>query len=162
MLHTQFKLSLVFLLGFSVKGLIAQESFNTAGNIASGSGGSVSYSVGQLAYTSNTGTSGSASNGVQQAFEVSGLTLLEEFIDINLSVTTYPNPVTDHLILTVENPNLLTLNFQLFDLRGKLIQSDEIINDQTNVSMNNLAPAVYFLNIIQGNKEVRTFKIIKN
>jgi hypothetical protein len=40
-----------------------------AGGEATGSGGSVSYSVGQVVYTTNTGINGSVAQGVQQPYE---------------------------------------------------------------------------------------------
>jgi TRAP-type uncharacterized transport system substrate-binding protein len=37
----------------------AQENANTSGGVATGSGGTVAYSIGQVAYTTNTGSNGS-------------------------------------------------------------------------------------------------------
>jgi len=48
MRHKRLKLSAVLLLGLGLTGLQAQESVNATGGNASGSGGSVSYSVGQV------------------------------------------------------------------------------------------------------------------
>lgn len=42
----------------------AQESIHTSGGDASGSGGSAAYSVGQVFYTSNTGSNGNNSIGL--------------------------------------------------------------------------------------------------
>lgn len=53
-------------------GLYAQTSILASGGDNSGSGGSVSYSVGQVFYTTNTGTSGSVEQGVQHPFEFYG------------------------------------------------------------------------------------------
>ena len=48
----------------------AQEAVATAGGDASGTNGNVSYTVGQVVYTTNTGTTGSVAQGVQQPFEI--------------------------------------------------------------------------------------------
>jgi hypothetical protein len=48
----------------------AQESANVSGGDATGSGGTVAYSVGQVVYTTNTGSTGSVAQGVQHAFEI--------------------------------------------------------------------------------------------
>jgi len=45
----------------------AQDSTNSSGGNATGSGGTVAYSVGQVVYTTNTGTNGSLAQGVQHA-----------------------------------------------------------------------------------------------
>ena len=162
MRHKRLKLSAVLLLGLGLTGLQAQESINATCNNASGSGGSASYSVGQVVYTTNTGTNGSVAQGVQQAFEISVVTGLEEAKGINLSVSAYPNPTTDYLTLEVKDVELLNLHFQMYDMNGKLLQNEKITGNQTSIVMSNLVPATYFVKVIQGNKEFKTFKIIKN
>lgn len=74
MRHKRLKLSAVLLLGLGLTGLQAQTSVNATDGDVSGSGGSVSYSVGQVVYTTHTGTSGSVAEGVQQPYEISVVT----------------------------------------------------------------------------------------
>ena len=162
MRHKRFKLSAVLLLGLGLTGLQAQESLNATGGNASGSGGSVSYSVGQVIYTTNTGTNGSVAQGVQQAYEISIITAIEEAKGINLSVTAYPNPTTDYLTLSIGEFDISNLSYQLYDMNGKLLQNENITGNQTSIVMSHLVPANYFVKVIQGNKEVKSFKIIKN
>jgi len=162
MRHKKLKLSAVLLLGLGLTGLQAQTSINATGGNASGSGGSASYSVGQVVYTTNTGTNGSVAQGVQQPFEISVVTAIEEAKGINLSVSAYPNPTTDYLTLEVKEYELSNLHFQLYDMSGKLLQNEKITGNQTSIVMSNLVPATYFVKVIQDNKEVKTFKIIKN
>ena len=162
MKHKRLKLSVILLLGLGLTGLQAQESINATGRDASGSGGSASYSVGQVVYTTNTGTNGSVAQGVQQPFEISVVTGLEEAKGINLSVTAYPNPTTDYLTLSIGEFEISNLSYQLYDMNGKLLQSEKITGNQTSIVMSNLVPATYFIKVIQNNKEVKTFKIIKN
>lgn len=71
MQHKQFKISLIFLLGLGLTNSQAQESLNTTGNNDSNNNGSVSYSVGQITYQTNTGTNGSIIEGVQQPYKIS-------------------------------------------------------------------------------------------
>ena len=162
MKHKRLKLSALLFLGLGLTGLQAQTSVNATGGNASGSGGSASYSVGQLAYTTNTGTNGSVSEGVQQPFEISVVTGIEEAKGINLSVSAYPNPTTDYLTLSIGEFDISNLSYQLYDMNGKLLQNEKITGNQTSIAMGNLVPANYFVKVIQGNKEVKTFKIIKN
>ena len=162
MRHKRLKLSAVLLLGLGLTGLQAQTSVNATGSNASGSGGTVSYSVGQVVYTNNTGTNGSVAQGVQQAFEISVVTGLEQAKGINLSVSAYPNPTTDYLTLSIGEFDISNLSYQLYDMNGKLLQNEKITGNQTSIAMGNLVPANYFVKVIQGNKEVKTFKIIKN
>ena len=162
MRHKKLKLSAVLLLGLGLTGLQAQTSINATGGDVTGGGGSASYSVGQVVYTTNTGTSGSVAQGVQQAFEISVVTAIEEAKGINLSVTAYPNPTTDYLTLRIDEFEISNLSFQLYDMNGKLLQNEKITGNQTSIVMSNLVPATYFVKVIQGSKEVKTFKIIKN
>ena len=141
----------------------AQEAIPATGGNAIGSGGSISYSVGQVVYTTNTSTAnGSVAQGVQQPFEISVVTAIEMAKEINLSVSAYPNPTTDFLILKIEGDVKTQYIASLFDITGKLLQSQKITSNQTNIVMSNLVPATYFVKITDGSKEVKTFKIIKN
>jgi hypothetical protein len=161
MRYKKLKLSAALLLGLGLTGLNAQEAITAAGGNASGSEGSVSYSVGQVVYITNTGTNGSVAGGVQQPFEISVVTEIKEANDITLQCSVYPNPTTDFLTLKVENFSFLTLTFQLYDVNGKLLENKEITVNETSIAMSNLAPATYFLAVYEGNREVKKFKIIK-
>jgi hypothetical protein len=162
MRYKRLKLSAALLLGLGLTGLQAQESINATGGNATGSGGLVSYSVGQVFYTTNTGTISSIAQGVQQPYEIFVVTALEEAKGINLSVSVYPNPTIDFLNLKVENYDNANLTYQLFDISGKLLESKKIEGYQTSIVISNLVPATYFLKVIERNKEVKTYKIIKN
>jgi NADH:ubiquinone oxidoreductase subunit K len=159
---TVLKLSAVFLFCLGLTGLQAQEAVTTSGGDASGSGGSASYSVGQMVYTTNTGADGSATQGIQQPFEILTITAIEEAIGIKLSVAAYPNPTTDYLTLSVDNFELSNLMYGLYDMNGKLLETKKIVKNQTIIAMSKLVSASYFIKIATGSKEVKTFKIIKN
>ena len=155
------KICAVLLLGLGLTGLQAQESVNATGGDASGSGGSVSYSVGQITYQTHTGINGSVAEGVQQPYEISVVSAIEQTIGINLSVAAYPNPTTDKLILSVDEFDLSNLSYQLYDINGKVLHIKRITSNQTSIKMGDLMPATYFVKVTQNNKEVKTFKIIK-
>ena len=163
MRHKKLKLSAVFLLGLGLTGLQAQTAVPATGGNASGSGGTVNYSVGQVVYTTNTGGSnGTVAQGVQQPFEISVVTGLDEAKGINLAFSAYPNPTTDFLNLKVENYNNTNLSYQLFDISGKLLEIKKITGNETSIVMSNLVLATYFVKVTEENKEIITFKIIKN
>ncbi len=161
MSYKRLRLSAIVLFGLGISGLHAQESINSSGGNAGGNGGSASYSVGQLVYTTNTGDSGTVAQGVQQAFEISVLGI-EDFEEIKLSVMVYPNPTADYLTLEVKESDHSSLRFQLIDIQGRILESQKITTNKTNIEMSNLPIATYFVKISQGNKEVKTFKIVKN
>ena len=151
----------VLILALSLSTVSAQESVNATGGNASGEGGSANYSVGQVVYTTHTGANGSVTQGVQQPYEISVVTAIDEAKSINLSVSAYPNPTTDYLTLSIDELEISTMSYHVYDVTGKLIQSEKITGNHTTIGMNNLVPATYFVKVIQGNQEVKTFKIIK-
>ncbi|PHR71933.1 MAG: hypothetical protein COA67_05610 [Lutibacter sp.] len=150
--------SIAFLL-LGLGGLHAQESPIATGGEATGTGGTASYSVGQVVYTTATGTNGSVAQGVQQPYEISTTLGINE-TSINLEMSVYPNPTTDYLTLKVEKTGGLT--FQLYDLQGKVITNKKVNSATTTVAMENLPTATYFLNVVKNNQIIKTFKIIKN
>ena len=160
----RFKLGAILLLGLSLTSVHAQESLNTSGYNASGNGGSVSYSVGQLVYSTNTGASGSVGQGVHQSYVISVVSGINEAKGINLSVLAYPNPTTDFLQLDVEAKAMLStpsMMYQLFDMKGKLLLSKQMIGSATQIDMSSLLPAQYILRVTSNNQSIKEFKIIK-
>lgn len=156
--YKHLKISVLLAMMLVSFGLQAQVSMNAAGGNATGDGGSVSYSIGQMAFSANAGTNGSVTEGVQQPYEISVLSVSEQAENISLSA--YPNPSTDYLYLT-SSEEISDLSYQLFDMNGRLLQSEKIVGNQTNIYMQDLVSATYFVKVNQGNKTVKTFKIIK-
>jgi len=162
MRHNRAKLMALVILSMGLTRLIAQQSLSTSGSNASGSGGSVSYSVGQVVYTTNTGSNGSVAQGVQQTFEISIISGVEEAKGITLNCLVYPNPVTDFLKLKIENFSIDKLTFEIYDIQGKLLKTKKIENNEVSIEMSNLLQGAYFLRVLEEGQEIKTFKIIKN
>ena len=143
-----------------MKAQTSHQVLSASGGDATGSGGSVAYSVGQIVYTTSTGTTGSVAEGVEQAYEIYSVGIKETTLNISLSV--FPNPTSDFLTLKVQDYNNETLSFDLLDEQGKLVLNEQITTQDTQVAMSTLARGSYFINIVQANKKIQTFKIIKN
>ena len=114
-----------------------------------------------MVYSTLSGEGGTVAQGVQIPFEIYTLTSIPETEGIQLSVKAYPNPTSNFLTLRVDESDLAKLSYQLFDSSGKLLQYRRIANRLTNVDMNELAPATYFLRISDSKKDYKSFKIIK-
>ena len=151
---------LAFLFSFSVIGQTAHQVLSATGGDATGTGGSVAYSVGQIVYSTSTGTTGSVAQGVEQAYEIYSVGIKETALNISLSV--FPNPTSDFLTLKVQDYNNEALSYNLLDEQGKLVLNEQIITQDTQVAMSTLARGAYFINVLQANKKIQTFKIIKN
>jgi len=138
----------------------AQQSVVSSGGNAIGSGGNASYTIGQVVYTSATGSGGSVNQGVQQPFEIFTLGT-DNFPEITLQMTVYPNPTTSLVYLNIENYIVDNLEYQLFDLSGRLITNQKISQSETQIQLENLPSAIYLLNVLDNYKIIKTFKIIK-
>lgn len=154
-------LTVVVLVVFGLTGLHAQQAITTTGGEASGSGGTVSYTLGQVVYNTHNGTNGSVAEGVQQPYEISAITGIEE-TGIGLEMSAYPNPVTEFIKLKVESEKFEKLKYQLYDINGKLLDSEIITGSETTINMGSFIPSTYFLRVVNNNQVVKLFKIIKN
>src|ERR1019366_3300019 len=154
MKKTQRRALLFLLLGLLLTTVQAQEATVAAGGDAKGSGGSVSYSIGQIVYTTNTGSTSSVGSGVQQPYKILVVTGIEAAKGILLQCSAYPNPTIDYFTLQVENFQPSTFNFQLYDISGKLLDNKKLTDNQTTIVMSDYAAATYFLKVSDNNKEV--------
>jgi hypothetical protein len=147
---------------FGAGASFAQEAISGTGGDASGTGGSSSYTVGQVSYVTYIGTNGSVAQGVQQAYEVSDVTGIEDIFGIDLGLNIYPNPTTDYLTLKVDLYEGNDLTYTLYDINGKILETKSIDESLTTIEMSTYSRASYFLKVVQNEQEVKTFKIIKN
>ena len=151
-------ITLVFLIfQFSV---IGQENIVVTGNDIQNSNGSVSYSLGQISYHSINTVNGSVGEGVQQPFEILLVSVEEVENNVTINVDLYPNPVSNYIILNTEQYE--GLQFQLFSVNGKKLNSGTLMNKETKINMKELAKSTYFLKIQLNNQSFQTYKIIKN
>ena len=157
--HLKKIFSAVFVL-LSFVSLHAQTSFNAVGDEASGTEGSLSYTVGQAVYGTYTGSNGSVAQGIQQTYDITAL-LGAEISAIKLELVAYPNPIQETLTLKINNYKNEKLTYQLYDLHGKLWDSQSVKGAHTQLDMNNLAVGTYLLSIQDEELLVKTFRIIK-
>jgi hypothetical protein len=153
----------IILIAFVLLGthsIYSQETITTSGGEATGSGGSSSYSVGQIVYTTHTGASGSISQGVQQSVELFTLSN-PDLTTVNLTAVTYPNPTSNYVVLAISDANLSNLNYVLYDLQGRIVTKGLTTQANTQIDMHSLATGTYVLKINQNSQELKTFKIIK-
>ncbi|MCP4438755.1 MAG: T9SS type A sorting domain-containing protein [Aureispira sp.] len=156
----QCKLVILTLLLLSSSYLFAQDAAVATGGDASGSGGTASYSVGQVVYTTATGGNGSSSQGVQQAYDI--VTGINKTETVHLEMQVFPNPTTTSLNLKVGKQDVDQLFFELYNAAGQLILMEQINNTLTVVPMQKLASGTYFLKVQTDKEVVKTFSIIKN
>lgn len=128
-------LSISFLFGFCIAIVQGQQTIPAAGGNANGSGGSVSYTVGQILYGTISGTNGILTQGVQQPYEISVVTSVKNTEEITLKCLGYPNPTSGITKLVFESPDIENLRIRLFDLNGGLLQDKKVESRETEISL---------------------------
>lgn len=136
----------------------SQQNVTSSGGDATGTGGSVSYSVGQIDYINSTGSNGTANQGVQQPFEFFELGIKEAaFVDVKL----FPNPTNEFIILQFENFTN-DLSYSLYDVNGKIVAEGIVEAKETQIDMRAFARGQYNLAIQNASDAIQSIKIIKN
>ena len=153
---------LLFILSLIFQVLPAQNVILTSSNDASGNQGSVGYSVGQIFYLTKSGTGGNVFEGIQQPFEISDITGIDDETGITLECIMYPNPAVSFVNLKIESREFNNLVCHLFHTNGRLLKSMEIKDEETRVPLDDLSPGTYFLSVSENNKSLKIFRIIKN
>ena len=152
---------IALLLFWGLSGVNAQSNTMASGGEATGSGGTISYSIGQIDYIEATGSGGTANQGVQQPFEIFTLGT-DERPDIDLEITVYPNPAVSNVTLRIGNFTSDNLSYQLYDLNGRLLYQQKLQNAVTQIPFEGLASAIYLLQVLDRSSQIKSFKIIKN
>lgn len=153
--------SIFFFFGFCIAIVQGQETIPATGGDAGGSGGSVSYTVGQTFFSSNSGANGTVVQGVQQPYEISVVTAVDILEEINLHCSVYPNPTRGLTKLVFASPDYENLKFRLYDIKGVLLLDKKVESSETEISLENLSSSVYFLKVYRNAMEVKVFKIVK-
>lgn len=156
------KISILIFFGIAGIALQAQEVIPAAGGEAIGGSGSVSYTVGQVVYTTISGTTGSMAQGVQQPFEISIIPGIDDEELIDLVISAYPNPSKEYLTLKIESLEISSYMYLLIDLNGKVLLEGKVDDYETSIIMSNYPAATYLLRITNGEIIAKVFKIIKN
>jgi len=140
----------------------AQESLNTCGGVNRGAGGTVSFSVGQLVYTTETTQAGAMAQGIQRPYRVSLIEIRPQSKPVFESVA-YPNPTTDDLFLHIYASGSEKLVYRLVDLTGKGIADGKLTYPISHIPMQSVSAGMYLLQIFDSNPNpVQTLQIIKD
>lgn len=138
---------------------MAQDSFSTTGGDAVGSGGSEAFAIGLVVYTEVSGSGGSASQGIEHAYEIFPVGIET---DTNPSFSIYPNPTVNSLTIVSTSSELENLTYNLVDASGRIIISELIVQKDQTVDTYHLPNGIYLLNILKRGIIQNSFKIIKN
>jgi hypothetical protein len=154
-------ITLIMVLFCATQLVNAQETISVSAFEAIGSGGTVSYTIGQLVYINPTTAAGSLNQGIQQSIEFVTLSN-PELTAVTLKAVTYPNPTTDFIILALTDADLRGVSYTMYDLLGRFVNKGTVTTFETKIGMKSLPIGEYILRVQQNNQALKTFKIIKN
>jgi hypothetical protein len=139
-------------------GLFAQVGTVAGGGDGSSSSGSIAFSLGQIDYAAAANGSGAINAGVQQPYEVFVSAVDEDYLQFQMEL--FPNPSSDFLNLSI-GEMLPNLHYQLYDLNGRMLSAAKITENQSQIDLQALPSATYFIHILDADKAVKTFKVVK-
>ena len=157
------KVILLILGIFLMVNLFAQSAVVPAGGTATGSGGTVTYPVGQPADQRVEGSGTYIVEGVQQPYEIQTVGI-DNYPDITLDAVVYPNPTQHYVQLRITNfiiPDY-GLTAQLYDANGKLLNMFTISDFETKIDMEIYPTATYQLRVLDKDRLLKTFKVVKH
>lgn len=138
----------------STLGANAQSVISAGGAEMENADAKVTVTIGE----STIGAEGNAEIGFQQAYDSETVSVEETVSPLQLSL--YPNPTVDKV--TVQNPELLNLKYELTTLDGKLILSDENSLDTLSFDLSDKPAGMYIVRFTDTQTNLtKTYKIIK-
>jgi len=141
--------------GFSSFG---QNALSAAGGHFKTSGGSTSFTVGQVAYVLKNATGSYLNEGVQQVY-TKKTTPIEELVYLK-EVQLFPNPTQESMTLILSSKENIQVRYTIMDYLGKEIRSGNILSEKSEISLMDLPAGNYFISL-KSKKENRIFKIVK-
>jgi hypothetical protein len=148
-----------------ISSIYSQFAFTPCGGDIFSSNGSISFTIGQIADQVNSSNLFVEIQGVQQPHEISIISSVPDFSDIDLSAWIYPNPTSEMITLKLDNHLSFKLNYILYNVAGEVLGTGEINENETLFSMKDYLPSLYLL-IVYGVDQKNTsfskyFKITK-
>lgn len=132
-----------------------QQGIVSAGGDASGSGGSISYSVGQVVYSNND----FVNEGLQQPFEIFIISVDDSFLAVQLNL--YPNPTSQELFIEMNNfSEGITAN--VYDADGSLIDTIRLRSAKTSIPVRDWAAATYFVRLTDEAGRSAGYSVVKH
>jgi len=135
------------------------EVISTGGDYMKKANSSLSWTIGEIA----TETLSDTSNILTQGFQQSKLTVISikenEIPEFDIKV--YPNPTKYLLSIEIDSEEINDFQIMLFDLSGKKISQTKMTEKKKNIDMNIYPTSTYILKITKKEKEISSYKIIK-
>ncbi len=139
------------------------ETIIASGNSATGSSGTVTYSIGQVFYTYiGVESVYNVAQGIQHQ-EKDGSLDTPDIEKPTTEIFAFPNPTIDFVNISMTGLELEgQKSYRLYDIQGRLLKQNVINQTEAQVSFSYLSPSVYILVVYNDGQILKSFKIIKN
>lgn len=137
----------------------SQQVVSSAGATSQTSSGGISYTIGESITETHSVSGKTLTQGFQQTKLV--ITAINETKDLGYTLTAFPNPTNDFVKLSISDSKVNGLRYVLYDLNGKVISSKQLDSSETVIPFSDATNASYILKVFNGQKEIKSFKIIK-
>ena len=155
---------LTLLFGWIAFSGLSQNAIVPVGGDSQGNNGSVNFTVGQIAVQTSTNTTGNVTvvEGVQQPYEIMTVGV-DDYPQIALNAVVYPNPTENIAQLQFNGFEIPTngLRATLYDGNGKQLQSVTVTDDLSTFQIGQYATGTYYLELRDGNRMLKTFKLVR-
>ena len=150
---------LLMSVAFSV---MSQSDFVPVGGTATGSTGTVTYTVGQIAVHNASNGDKSVLEGVQQPYEIQTVGV-DDYPNISLQAVVFPNPTQHSVQLCISNYDIPNngLKVQLYDADGRLLEIYTVVDQLTQFDLSKYPTATYQLRVMDAKMLLKTFKVVK-
>lgn len=153
-------LILIISLSMSPRLLFAQEVISSGGSYATGTGVSLSWTVGEPVIATFTNGGFTLTQGFHQTRL--GTTSIDNIPIPGLIVSVYPNPFYYVLHLRVDEGDFSQLQYSLLNIQGQTLVLEKISRNLTDIDMQTFAAGNFLLQVRGKSGEiVKSFKVVK-
>lgn len=148
------------LIFISISGSTAQQAMSASGANYKDSGGTISFTVGQIDYQVQNGSDGFAFLGVQQPVELfkSPVWIAQKYI---FEVQIFPNPCQESLNIVFSGNQFTDMRYNIYSSDGKCILKHLASAPATTIELSSFSAGIYLVEIDDGTHQKINQKIIK-
>lgn len=152
--------NLVLAAGLLAASAMAQQAVTPAGADASGNGGSLAWTLGQVDAAFLNSSAGSMAQGVQHPVEL--LTVAVEEKGASPGLSAWPNPTTDALTLDLGEAFDGRAQYQMLDMAGNRLTEGRVNASPCTISFLGRPAASYFIRILHPDGTSSLLRVIKH
>ncbi|MCU0421526.1 MAG: T9SS type A sorting domain-containing protein [Bacteroidia bacterium] len=88
------------------------------------------------------------------------VTAVKQIVSANQYLSVFPNPATDVLNITLDNRAGSALNYAVIDVTGRTILNGAAKGNEFNISLNNVKPGLYFVQVNLADGRTATKRVV--